>query len=74
VVYESGPKFATLNSRRRYEWLDVRNKSRRRLRAAGQLPAQHINESGSLRCTRIVEALSVKVLRKLWGAGSLLHE
>ena len=53
----------------RYGWLDVRNETGRRLRPAGQLPSERVKKPGRLRSIRIVEALSVKVLRK---SGSLV--
>ena len=54
--------------------LDVRNEPGRRFRPAGQFPSEGLKKPGRLRSVRIVEALSVKVLRKSWVACTLLHE
>src|SRR5689334_14537259 len=74
VIHKSGPQSTAFYAADRYRLLDVRNEARRRLRPAGQLPAEGTKKPCRLRGTRIVEALSVKVLRKSRVAGTLLHE
>ena len=74
VVHQSGSQSAAFHAAGRYGLLDVRNETGRRFRPAGQLPSEDIKKPGRLRSIRIVEALSVKVLRKSRVAGALLHE
>jgi len=64
VVHQRGSQFAPFHAARRYGLLDVRNKSGGWFRPAGQLPSQRRKKPWRLRSIRIVEALSVKVLRK----------
>jgi len=73
VVHQSGSQPAALDALGRYGLLDVRNKSGRTFRPAGQLPSEHIAKPTRLRSARIVEALSVKVPRKP-GVASTLRE
>ena len=64
MVHKRAPQLATFDLARRYRLLDVGNKSGRSFRPASQLPTQDIKQSKRLRCIRIVEALSVKVVGK----------
>ena len=63
MVHERGSQSAAFHSAERYAWLNVRNEIGRPFRPAGQLPSNGIKKPGRLRSVRIVEALSVKVLR-----------
>ena len=74
VVHQSDSQSAAFHTAGRYGWLDVRNEAGRRFRPAGQLPSERVEKPGRLRSIRIVEALSVKVLRKSQGACTLFHE
>jgi hypothetical protein len=64
VVHQSGSQVAAFHTAGRYGWLDVRYETGRRFRPAGQLPSEGLKRPGCLRSIRIVEALSIKVLRK----------
>src|SRR5713226_9471004 len=64
VVHESGSQSAAFHTAGRYGLLNVRNETRRRFRPAGQFPSEGIKKPVRLRSIRIVEALSIKVLRK----------
>jgi hypothetical protein len=64
MVYQSGPQFTAFDYAGRCGLRNVENEPGRWFHAAGQLPSQDIQQSESLRRIRIVEALSVEVLRK----------
>ena len=74
VVDESGSQPGAFHTGGRYGLLDVGNETGRRRRPAGQLPSEGVKKTAHLRSVRIVEALSVKVLRKSRVACTLLHE
>ena len=74
MVHQSGSQSAAFHAAGRYGLLDVRNETGRRFRPAGQLPSEGFKKPGGLRSIRIVEALSVKVLRKSRVACTFVHE
>src|ERR1700722_7624112 len=64
VVQQSRSQSAAFHTTRRYGLLDVRQEVGRSFRPASQLPSEDVTKPGRRRSIRIVEALSVKVLRK----------
>ena len=67
MVHQSRSQRAAFHAAGRYGLLDVRNETGRRFRPAGELPSDDLPKPGRLRSIRIVEALSVKVLREIPG-------
>ena len=64
MIHQSGSQSAAFDTPGRYGLLDIRNEAGRGLRPAAQLPSEHVDKPGRLPGIGIVEALSVKVLRK----------
>lgn len=67
-------KITTAGTQNNAKALGVRNEPGRRFRTSGQLPSDDIKIRVRLRSIRIVEALSVKVLRKYRVVCALPHE
>src|ERR1700681_647648 len=73
VVHQSDSHSVAFHVAGRDGLLDVGNKTGRRFPPGGQHQSERIQKPGWLPTVRIVEALSIKVLRE-WSAGSLLHK
>jgi hypothetical protein len=74
VVHQSGSQSRAIHSARGYGLLDVGDEPGRMFRPAGQLPSEEVTKSARLRSVRIVETLSVKVLRKSNVACTVVHK
>lgn len=65
MVHESRSQSTAFHTSGRYGLLDIRNESGGRFRPARQLPLKSPDKTRRLSRIRVVEALSIKVLRKL---------